>query len=784
MQIKKVARTSRPTVFLVALTLTAALAPMTAPAHAATPPTDVLYPFPSAQVTLSDGLWKTEREADRKYLHDLDADRLLLNFRVNAGLPTGGAPPLGGWEAPSCELRGHFVGHYLSAVALMYAATGDTALKAKGDSMVAELAKCQAKIGTGYLSAFPTEYFDRLEAGKQVWAPYYTIHKIMAGMVDMYTLTGNKQALTVAEGMADYFKARNDKITDDGMKIVMRNEFGGMANVLYDLYAINHRPADLALAHRFDQHAFLDPLMHDVDDLTGIHANTHIPKILGAARRYELVGDPEYREATAYFWDRIANHRSYATGGSNKGEGWGEPDRLAGSLVPNNQETCTTYNMLKVTRDLIRWTGDPKYADFYERAFYNGILPAQNPKNGMMIYYLPLAAGNHKNWGTPNNDFWCCYGTGVEQFAKLNDSIYFHDKDNGLYVNLYTASSVTWPAKGLRVEQQTRFPNADTSAFLVHAARPTTMALHLHIPYWAKGASLSVNGKNLRTAAAPSTYAVINRTWKEGDRVDVTLPMTLRAEPMPDDPNMKAMMYGPIALAGEITSETKMTPGAKTTGLLRETAPDPAAYLKPVGGQPLTFETTGQAQNLRFVPLYDIIDQPFGVYWTMLTPGSAREKEIDARIGAETAAKQAYEARVIDRVIPNNPASEKAHHLIADRSSSGKFGGGAYRDGQGSFQWDLKTLPGVPAILACTYWGSDGGRTFDIIVNGQKIATQTLNNDKPGQMFTVEYPIPAGLDANNTVTVKFVAHDGSIVGGVFGAATLKPAPVEARQARR
>ena len=744
----------------------------------AAPPTDVLYPFTLSQVHLSDGLWKTEREADRKYLHDLDSERMLLNFRTNAGLPTGNAKPLGGWEAPTGELRGHFVGHYLSAVALMYAATGDTALKTKGDYLVAELAKCQKATGTGYLSAFPTTFFDRLEAGKNVWAPYYTIHKIMAGMVDMYRLAGNKEALTVALGMADYFEQRNASVSDAGMKIVQRNEFGGMANVLYDLYAIAHRPADLQLAHRFDQQSFLGPLMHDQDDLTGIHANTHIPKVLGAARRYEIVGDDEYRKATAFFWDRVADHRSYATGGSNKGESWGDPDRLAGTLTSNNQETCTTYNMLKVTRDLIRWTGDPKYADYYERAFFNGILPAQNPNNGMMIYYLPLAARNKKNWGTPNNDFWCCYGTGVEQFAKLNDSIYFHDKGDGLYVNLYTASDVTWPERGLRVEQQTRFPDADTSTFVVHAAQPTAMALHMHVPSWTTGYTVSLNGKPLPVVARPSTYAVIDRKWREGDRLAVTLPMRLHSEPMPDDPTMKAVLYGPIVLAGEMDAGTPLTPDTGTTGFLREPAPDASSWLKPVPGSPLTFVTTGQKTDLTFVPLYRIIDQPFGVYWTMLAPGSPRAAAIDAGLAAESAARREYQARIIDRVIPGDSKSEADHRLVSERSGSGPFGGGMYRDGQGFFQWNLKTLPGVPGVLSCTYWGDDAGRTFDIIVNGRTIATETLDHYKPGKMYTVAYTIPADLPANNTITVRFVAHPGSIAGGVFGVATLKPTAVK------
>ena len=770
-------------VFLTVLALDGAAhaAPIPAPSLKPAIPTAV-QPFDLTQVTLRDGPERTAQEADRRYLHALDADRLLLNFRRNAGLPAPGRP-LGGWEAPDCELRGHFVGHYLSACALMSRSTGDKALRAKADAMVAELAKCQRALGGQYLSAFPASFFDRLEAGKPVWAPYYTIHKIMAGLVDMYQDCGNRQALQVAENMADYFKKRTDKLTDVQMDRVMSNEFGGMANVLYDLYAIRHRPADLALAHRFDQASFLGPLALRHDDLTNIHANTHLPKILGAARRYELLDDTDYRTVVTYFWDRIADHRSYATGGSNKAEFWGDPDDLAQTLVGNNQETCTTYNMLKITQHLIRWTADPRYADFYERAYFNGILPAQRPDTGMMIYYLPLAAGNVKNWGTPDDSFWCCYGTGVESFAKLGDSVYFHDAD-GLYINLYVPSEVRWPQKGLRVTQQTRFPEEPGSSFLIHAARPTAMALHLHVPYWANGYRVTVNGAPARVTARPTSYAVVRRVWKDGDTVRVVTPMRLHTQAMPDDPTMQAVMYGPLVLAGVMDAGTPLAPDQKTTGFLRETTGDPSAWLKPVPGQPLTFRTVGQAHDVTFVPLDRIIDQKFGVYWSILTPGSARDRKLRVLADQQRRQEAADAARVVDQVAPGDAASEQAHHLIAVGSGTGSFDGRKWRDGQ-TYGWDLKVLPDAPMALGVTYWGDETGpRTFDVLVNGQKIATQSLDHNKPGQFFEIEYPLPATLTANpsNTITVRFQAHDGSIAGGVFACATRKAAP-DAPQAK-
>ena len=751
---------------------TCAVQAKTKAASSAALPT-VLQPFAMNQVRLLPGEIEVRRDANRKYLLSLPIDTLLWTFRKNAGLATPGKP-MGGWENPGAGWRGFFVGHYLSACSLMYAATGDPVLKARGDYMVADLAKCQAALKQeGYLSAFPTSEFDDLEAGKAVPVPYYTIHKIMAGMVDMYQRCGNRQALQVAERMADYFKVRTDRLSDAQMTVVLKTEFGGMSNVLYDLYGINHRPADLALAHRFEQASFLDPLALRHDDLAGLHANTHIPVILGAARRYELTGDADSRTITTYFWDQVTQHHSYATGGSNAGEHWGEPDKLAHTLTSDNQENCTNYNILKVTRDLIRWTGNPKFADFYERDYFNGLLPAQRTDTGMMLYYLPLAARTTKQWGTPRDSFWCCYGTGIESYSKLNDSIYFHDRD-GLYVNLYVASEVTWPEQHLRIVQQTHFPEEQGSTFVVHAGHPTMMALHLHVPYWAQGYKVSVNGRAVAMNAVPASYATLRRVWKEGDTVRVTTPMHLHTSSLPDDPTMKAFMYGPLVLAGIMDAKTPLTPDQKTTGYLRETSPSPAAWLKPVPGQPLTFRTVGQAHDVTFVPLYKVVDQPYGVYWTAITPGNAR----DQAIKSNDQVRLKREARLVDSVQPNNAESEKAHHLVEIHTSAAAYGDGGWRAGE-SFQWDLKTLSNMPMILDVTYWGDDTGtRTFDILVNGQKIATQSLDHNRPGQLFDVEYPLPLALTAapNQVVTVRFQAHAGNTAGGVFGCAILKPAP--------
>lgn len=748
-------------------------------------PRMTVQPFPLTRVRLSSGPCRAALEADHRYLRSLDPERLLHSFRLNAGLPSS-AKPLGGWEAPDIEVRGHFVGHYVSACAMMYQATGDPEMKARVDRVVAGWAECQKALGGGYLSAFPATFWDRLEKmDRPPWAPFYTIHKIMAGLYDAYTRCGSRQALEVLKGMAAYFKHRADRLTTWEMDRLLNVEFGGIAETLHDLYGVTHDPAHLELACRFDQPAFLGPLALEHDNLSRIHANTQIPKICAAARRYELTGDERYRTIVRYFWDRVVHHRAYATGGCTDGEAWGDPDHLAGALSPTNQECCTTYNMLRVTRYLFRWTGDPAYADYYERAFLNGILGTQRADDGMLMYYVPLATGYAKGFGTPEGAFWCCYGTGIESFAKLADSIYFH-YDRALYVNLFISSTVDWEEKGLRVEQSTGFPDEPSTSIVVRAGRPVRAALKVRVPAWATGARAMLNGNPAGTPR-PGAYLEIEREWRDGDRVELTLPMTLRAVPMPDDPDMVAFACGPIVLAGIVgpgvapasqESENPVAPLRVQGGvrLLTGDARRPATVLEPVAGRPLTFRAVGQEEATTFVPLERVTNEPYGVYWIVAAEGSARHRAMmDAR-----EAKRRRDARRVDEVLPDVAESERAHGLKGEKTASGPWAGSHWRHAEpgGWWSWDLAVPPDTPVTLVCTYWGDDNPpRTFDIVVDGAVVGTQSLNHDRPGQLFDVEYPLPPELTRGKSrVTVRFVPHAGCMAGGVFGCAVLRPEP--------
>lgn len=749
-------------------------------------------PFDLRDVRLLDGPFREAMLRDQKYLLSLDADRLLHNFRVNAGLPSS-AQPLGGWEAPNVELRGHSLGHYLSACALMYRSTGDERLKAKADAIVAELAKIQAAMpskgfNAGYLSAYPESFIDRVENRQRVWAPYYTLHKIMAGLLDMYLLCDNQQALDVLVKMADWVKFRQDRLTEEQQQAMLRTEFGGMNEVLANLYAVTGNPEHLRLARTFDHRFIFDPLARGEDPLNGLHANTQIPKAIGAAREYEMTGEKRYYDIATFFWKRVAHHRSYVIGGNSNGEAFFPPEQFSRHLGAASAETCNTYNMLKLTRHLFAWEPSAETMDFYERALYNHILASQDPATGMMCYYVPLRPGAYKTFSTPENSFWCCVGTGMENHAKYGDTIYFYD-DRSLFVNLFIASELKWKDKGLTVRQETKFPEEDTTRLALTCEKPLKLALKIRYPSWAQGMTLTVNGKGESVNAKPGSYVTVERTWKSGNIVQVRLPMHLRLEAMPDDQKMVALLYGPIVLAGDLGNEgldnsRRYGPNAPRLGGARLEVPsfvcdvkDVLAKTKPLSGAPMTFKTDGigQPQDVTLMPFYKLHDRRYTVYWKVYSAEEWEKRKAD--MAAAEARRKELESRTVDAVQIGNFQSERAHNFQGERTNSGFHEGRRWRDARdGWFSYQLKVLPDKPVALLCAYWGSDaGGRVFDILVDGERIATQRLNNNQPGEFFDVEYPLPETLTrGKERITVKFQAHPNAMAGGVFDVRVIIP----------
>lgn len=584
-------------------------------------------PFPLNQVRLLDGPFKKQMEINLQWIQNLPTDRLLHTFRVNAGMPST-AEPLGGWEKSDCELRGHLTGgHFLSACALAYAATGDEAIRDKGNEMVTELAKCQDKLNNGYLSAFPVEFFDRLREGQRVWAPFYTIHKIMAGHVDMYVHCGNQQALETAEKMAGWVGSWCLPLSDAHMQRVLNVEQGGMLEVLYNLYALTGKGQYRYIGDRFIHRDVFDPLADHRDELKGLHANTNIPKITGAARRYELTGDDRYRDIAQYFWEEVTSERSYVTGGTSNEEHWRtDPGKLASELGEYTEECCCGYNMLKLTRHIFGWTADPRAMDYYERTLWNSRLGTQD-EQGHKSYFLPLGSGFWKYYNSQWDSFWCCTGTGIEEFAKFADTIYFHD-DDGIYVNLFIASEVNWPEKGVRLRQETNFPEEARTTLKIAAPKPVQLSINIRVPYWAaRGGNVQVNGERLAAFSSPSSYLTLTRVWRDGDRVEVSLPMDLRVESIPDDPTLQAVMVGPLVLAGQFGDEgltQQLTyPGYDTAPEGRPVAvpdienrsADPLGWVEPASNAPLKFQTAGQSAKTTLVPLYQLAGDRYTVYW-------------------------------------------------------------------------------------------------------------------------------------------------------------------------
>ena len=780
-------------VFLVSLT-TAANPPATVNSL-------VAVPFNLTNVTLLPSQFQTNMLLDKTYLLSLNPDSLLYNYRVNVNLSTSNAPPLGGWETPGSALcLGHFTGHYLSACSMMYASTGDPQLKARTDYLVAQLANCQAAspsagYNTGYLAAFPEFYIDDLvnETQNTYFAvPWYTIHKVMAGLLDTYQYTGNSQALTVLTNMANWVQFRLSSLTSSQIQNMLNyREYGGMNEVLANLYGVTSNANYLQLAADFDKQSLFIPLSEDQDVLDGLHDNTQIPEIIGASREYELSGTTNYHEIASFFWNRVANYRSFVIGGSGDQEFFFPTNSFPGHLSPETCESCCTYNILKLTRHLFEWQPSATTMDFYERALYNHILGSQEPFEGMMTYFVSLEPGHFKTYSTPTDSFWCCTGTGVENHSKYGDTIYFHGS-NSLYLNLFIPSVLNWPDKGIVVTQSTTFPQSDASTLTFQCTNNTPLTLYVRYPSWAQsGMSLFINGVSQAITNTPGSYVSINRSWQNNDQVQIQLPMTLHAETLQDTTNTVALFYGPILLAGALGTngmpasdfadgQLDLVGTAVPDGLVPQVVADVPTLLNntaPVPGQPLTFQTKGlgEPRDITLIPFYQIQHQRYSVYWN-LESSTAWQQFANSNAVAN--------ARIIDQVNIGDPISEAAHGLTANNSTSGNFSGLNWRDANenlstsgGSFSYVMAVQPNVPMSAECTFWGSDSGsRIFNILANGTVIGTETLTNDMPGEFFTVDYPIPANITSGQTnVTIGFQSYPNEIAGGLFGLQTVTAA---------
>jgi uncharacterized protein len=597
-------------------------------------------PFSLNAVRLLEGEFRNAQARNAQYLRSLEADRLLHNFRVNAGLEPK-APVYGGWESqePWVEIRchGHTLGHYLSACSMHYAATGDDTFKQKVDYVVAELAECQSASKSGVICAFPdgaTQLERSLRGEEFLGVPWYTMHKVFAGLRDAHVFTGSAQALEVLVRLSDWAWTATEPLSDAALQKMLGREHGGMNEIFADVYTLTQDEKYLRLAKRFSHRALLTPLVEGKDILDGLHSNTQIPKVIGFSRLYELTGEEDYRKAARFFWDRVVRARSFVTGGNGDVELFFPPREFEQRLTSaKTMETCCTHNLLKLTRKLFASEPIASYADYYERALFNGILASQDPDSGMMTYFQATRPGYVKLYCTPVDSFWCCTGSGIENHAKYGDSLYFHD-DDSIYINLFVASTLEWRERDLKLTQQTRFPTEDRSRISLELKKPTSLALHIRHPSWCREATVTINGKRHTVSREPSSYISIERKWRSGDAIELHLPMHLHTESLPGEPNTVAALYGPIVLAGRM-GKHGLSPGAdlivneRLSGtMLNDPTPVPAWLGAPTKfidsfermDTPLHFSVKGfeQGRTIELMPYYALAHERYNLYWRTL----------------------------------------------------------------------------------------------------------------------------------------------------------------------
>jgi DUF1680 family protein len=759
-----------------------ALASTTTRALAGTPGASV-EPFPIEAVRLKPSAFLTALEANRSYLLQLDPDRLLHNYRTQAGLEPKG-PVYGGWEDDT--IAGHTLGHYLSALSLMHAQSGDAECTRRVRYIVGELALCQAQAPDGFVAGFTRRRGAQIENGKLLfeeikrgqihstgfdlnggWSPLYNWHKLMAGLLDADRYCGERKAIAVAEGLGGYIEGVFAPLDDAQTQKVLACEYGGLNESFAELYARTGHRRWLVLSRRIYDRKVLDPLAEGQDDLANLHANTQIPKLIGLARLYEITGDPRYARASQTFWTVVTSRYSYVIGGDGDREYFQTPNSISKHITEQTCESCNSYNMLKLTRRL--YAQDPKasYFDYYERTHLNHILAQQNPRTGMFAYMTPLMSGEARAYSKPYDDFWCCVGTGMESHSKHGDSIYWRQGRDALFVNLYIPSQLSWADQGARFDLSTDYPASGQIRFSVlERRRRGPFVIAFRAPAWASGVGVSVNGVAQSAQPAADGYIRLRRPWRAGDVVELNLPLRPRLEPTADDPSTLAILHGPLVLAADL-GPADQPYGGVAPALVGASVLD---GLAPVEGEPGVYRTEGTARpvDLTLRPFAAQHERRTAVYFKSFTPAGWQAEQ--SAYLADQARAQALQARSADVMHLGEMQAERDHDLTSDISYPVVYRGRNGRDARsgGYFQFRLKTRPG-PLVLQATYWGEERNRSFKILVDRVAIAADQLTGDHPGAFFERDYPIPVALTQGKAaIVVRFAPDPDHTAGPVFG----------------
>lgn len=739
-----------------------------------------VLPFSLKQVRLLPGLHEQRQQVDLKYLKSLDPLRLMYGFYVNAGVKPK-ADRYGGWEAMGIE--GHSLGHYLSACALMYAATGDKAMLERTKVIVDELELCQRARKDGFFGGMPEG--DRIfgELRKRDirsqgfdlngnWVPWYNLHKTYAGLLDTYRETGNKKALAIFVKAADWIADLTKEYTEADWQKMLACEHGGMNESLADLYSITKNPKHKELAEKFHHSAVLDPLEKGERKLAGKHGNTQIPKIIGTARLYEVTGEKRFADISKNFWNEVVEDHTYANGGHGLGEHFGQPGKLNERLGTTNAETCNTYNMLKLTDHLFQWSPSTQLGDFYEQGQLNHILTSEELENAGVTYFVPLKAGAHKEYSSPFDDFTCCRGTGMENHAKYGEAIYYH-RGNELWVNLYTPSQLDWKDQGVRITQTTEYPVEDTIQFNLNTLKAKRLTLRFRCPGWAQqGMTAAIGGEKF--SAKAGEWLEISREFKGTESLELKIPMSLRTIPMPDNPNRVAVMYGPSLLVAE-WGGTKPRDGEieRSPVFLKDSRPV-EEWLEKTG--PRTWHSRGNLLpgDLAFRPFFDIQHERYSVYLDVFTKEDWEAREADYR--KQEAAAAELMSRTLDYFQPGEMQAERDHNVQGEFSGPAEWQNkkGRHAWNGGWFSFDIKVDPSKSQDIIFTYWGGDR-RTFDVLLDGEAWHSHAGTGQPAEKFFDKTFTLtPEQLKGRNKVTIKFQAQKpNGWAGGLFGVRVMK-----------
>ncbi|WP_281636597.1 glycoside hydrolase family 127 protein [Flavobacterium marginilacus] len=762
-----------------------------------------LESFPLSSVRLLDSPFKAAQQTDLKYILSLDADRLLAPYFKEAGLETK-AKNYPNWE--NTGLDGHIGGHYVSALSEMYAATGNQQIKQRLDYMLNGFEKCQQKNGNGYIGGVPGSKAlweeitkGKIEAGSfslnNKWVPWYNIHKVYAGLADAYTLTGSEKAKKMLIQLSDWCLNLTANLTDDQIQQMLRSEHGGMNEVFADVAAITGDKKYLILAQKFSHKAILDPLLKNTDALNGIHANTQIPKVIGFMRVSEVNGDKQWADAADFFWNTVVNNRTISIGGNSVREHF-NPTNDFSSMLESREgpETCNSYNMLKLSKHLFLANPSSKYIDYYERTTYNHILSSQHPEGGF-VYFTPIRPRHYRVYSEPQQSFWCCVGSGLENHGKYGELIYAHDKQN-LYVNLFIPSTLNWKEKGITVTQNTKFPFEEQSSLTLTLKKPQQFAIKFRYPSWVEDGKMkiTVNSKEISISKDANSYVSIEQKWKTGDIISVILPMHNKTEQLPDKSAWVSFLHGPIVLAaitdttdlkGLIADDSRMGHIASGPIYPIEDAPllvssntDLAASLKTVADKPFTYSASDiiyqeKYKNLKLVPFFQIHNARYMLYW----PYTTQEKlpEIQKAMKEREEIQMKLEALTIDAVTAGEQQPESDHNFKGEKTDTGMFKERHYRNGQDFFSYDLKNLLLEARKLRITYFGADKNKDFDVYVNDTLAVSIKMDGSEGNQFIdkTIELPSAIIEGKQKILQIQFKAKPNSSITGIYEVRLLK-----------